>query len=356
MRLRRSTIRTPIGLDIGGRHVKAAQLEKCHGASAWRLCAAACFPRAAIGTAIESLEVRQIAEVLYRRGFLGNGIVVPVPADKLISGVLEVPARTAAVPIEQIARIEMARTHKCAPDSFEMGLWELPATSRANRGGQVMAVACAHVNASGVLDIFENEGLDVTALDVRSCALARAAAPLIAGETGVCAILDLGWESAMLAMLLDGAIVYARSLADAGTKTLHESLHSRLGVDVEVTDYLLLEIGLSSVEVAPAADGPPLPPEAGTILAAYVESLVQELKISLSYVNHTYPESPFSRLLLAGTNANIPGLAAHLSRALALEARVITPAELVECQPRLLDLGSNAALTVAVGLAQFEGE
>jgi hypothetical protein len=44
--------------------------------------------------------------------------------------VLEMPPKSSTAPIEQLARMELARTQKCAPDSFEMGFWELPITGR----------------------------------------------------------------------------------------------------------------------------------------------------------------------------------------------------------------------------------
>lgn len=346
--------RSAIGLDVGGRHAKAVQLERSHATSGWRLAAVAHFPRTRVAPDLSAADVREIAAVLYRRGFSGHRVVVAAPHEKLLSGVLDVPPRAANVPVEQIVRMELARTSRCTPDSFEMGCWDLPAPARAKRSAQVMAVGCGHQEADAFLDIFESAGLEVEALDVRPCAVARAAAPLVPAEKAVSAILDLGWSSAMLVMLFAGAIVYTRTLGDAGVRSLHEALRKKCGLDSEVTDYLLGEPAPGDGD----ASHPPeaLPAEARGVLGSYVESLTHELKISLDYVSHEYSETPLNRLLLTGSSAGMRGLAGQLSAALGLEARVVRAAELSECPPALLESASSPALVAAVGLAQFTGE
>ena len=114
----------------------------------------------------------------------------------------------------------------------------------------------------------------------------------------------------MLVMLHGGTVVYTRALSDGGIHALHLALHERLRLDSDVADYLLDQIGLAD---RPKDDGGiELPVEARTLLAAHVEALVQELNVSFSYVTHEYPEAPLARLLLTGSAASVPGLAAHL--------------------------------------------
>ena len=354
MKLFNKTRRTPIGLDIGGRHVMAVQLEPpCHGGQ-FKVSAAAVVPRAVAGAQLDRGEVRRVADILARRGFVGNQIVVPVPEDKLISGVLECPPRTAQAPIEQIARMELARTSRCAPDSFEMGCWPLPAEPRAGRSSQVMAVGCPHRDADALIEIFVQEGLEVVALDVRASALARATRSLLPQEKPICAVLDLGWSGSMLVILYGGTVVYTRGLSDGGIRVLHQALHERLRLESDVADYLLDEIGLAGK--AKDDDGIELPMEARTLLAAHIETLVQELNVSFSYITHEYPDAPLAQLLLTGSAANVPGLAEHLQAVLGIEARVVTAADVVESAPGLSEMCGSPALVVAAGLAQFREE
>ena len=124
--------RSPIGLDVGARQVKAVQLARAAGTSSgWHVALAASFPRSEAGVPVSPAEAKRIADVLFRKGFSGGEVVLAVPPDKLLREILELPPRGAAVPHEQIARMELSRTHRCAPDSFELGCWDLPAPARS---------------------------------------------------------------------------------------------------------------------------------------------------------------------------------------------------------------------------------
>lgn len=340
---------SPIGLDVGERDVSAVQLD-CRQ----RIAAAANFPRSTAGAPVDGEQVRRIMEVLARRGFKGNRVVLPVPSEKLINSVLEVPAKTAPSAVEPIARMELARANRCPPDSFEMGCWTLPAATRSGRPGQVMAVGCAHRDANTLLETFEAEGLEVVALDVRASALARAARPLLPRDNAVSAVLDVGWEGSMLVMVHGGAVVYGRLLSDGGLKALGEALRTRLSLEQDVTDYLLAEVGMAP---APAdEDAVNVPQEARNLLIAHVDALVQELNISFSYVAHEYPDVSLSRVLLTGTGATMPGLAEHLSNVLGVEVPVASASQLAACRPALLPDCASPALVAALGLAAFREE
>src|SRR4051794_37089099 len=115
MRFRKTTSRSPIGLDLGARRVKAVQLEpSSDSATGWRVAAAATVNRATPGVALTSAEVSRVADTLDRLGFTGNRVAVAAPVDKLISAMLELP-KSGQIPLEQIARVELARTNKIGP-------------------------------------------------------------------------------------------------------------------------------------------------------------------------------------------------------------------------------------------------
>src|SRR3954453_16734348 len=202
--------RTPIGLDLGAKRVKAIQLE--HGPDGPRVAAAAVAPRAgsgAGGSIVTGAEGAGLSHLLYRTGFEGWDVVLAAPAGQLMTGVMELPPRAAdgkhPVPVEQIARMELARSHKIGPDTFEMGCWDLPPCNHPHRNGKgthLMAVGLPHAAAGVLLDAFEPSGLRVRAIDVASCALSRACAATGApydGRAGgeasrqMTAFLDVGW-------------------------------------------------------------------------------------------------------------------------------------------------------------------
>src|SRR5688572_9407291 len=207
--------RSPIGLDIGARRVKAVQLEQSGGSSSgWRVAAVACVNRTAPGKLMAPDEASRLWDTLDRLGFQGSRVVLAAPSDKLITGMLELP-KAGPIPLEQIARVELARTSKVAPESFEMGCWELPVPNRAGKHVHVMAVGYPHAEAAKLLDLVEHAGFDATALDVRSCALARACAGIVSPPPGITALLDLGWASASLVLVYAGMVVYVRGLSES---------------------------------------------------------------------------------------------------------------------------------------------
>ena len=132
----------PIGVDVGSRHVKAVQLAP--RGEGWRVLAAASFPRAAAKQPFDANDAGRLCDVLDRQGFTGRDVVVGLSQDRLLTSMLELPPSAPGVPIEQIARMELARVHQRDASSFEFAQWEVPPPARAPRSMHVMAVACAH--------------------------------------------------------------------------------------------------------------------------------------------------------------------------------------------------------------------
>jgi Tfp pilus assembly PilM family ATPase len=384
--------RGPVGIDVGARAVKAVQLGRDRwGDGRWQVTAAAEVPREDVGQPpapgqsagqqsnpahlLTAAEVRRLIGTLERQGFSGRDVVLAVPNDKVVSSMLELPPRSSNAPLEQIARMEMARAHRYAPDSFEMGCWDLPAAARATRQTPVMAVACPHADAAATMDPFEAEGLNVRGLDVRAVALARACAPALGGDAaGITGIVDLGWTSATLSLMHQGVVIYGRTLGDSGIFKLYHTLASRLGLEIDVIDYLLADSGLDTAEsqgdAAPVVEPGAAPAVAATedlgarrkgkpatdargLISAHFEAAMHELQVSLTYAQHQYPDTPLSRLLVVGGGGCIRGVTEHLRASLGIESRAVAPADLAPCAPAAMVKCASPSLTAALGLAQL---
>ena len=378
---------TPIGIDVGARSIKAVQLGRQRfGDGRWRVTAAAEVRRDEVvqaphaaqaqqsaaqqpkaAHALSGAEVRRLMATLERQGFHGGQVVLAVPNERVYSSMLELPPRSSQAPLEQIARMEVARSHRFAPDSFEMGWWDLPAAARATKQTPVMAVACTHADATAVMDPFEAEGLSVAALDVKAGALARACSPLLAADAAaIIGIVDLGFTGATLSLMHQGVAIYGRTLGDCGIAKLYHTLSTRLGLEVEVIDYILGESGITQPAAAVAADGAvptaaapggrrkaKAATDAAGLIAAHFEAAVHELRVSLTYAQHQYPDTPLSRLLVVGGGGCIRGVTEHLTATLGIDARAVAPLDVAECSPAVAGKCGLPALTAALGLAQF---
>jgi Tfp pilus assembly PilM family ATPase len=387
---RRAHLRTrsAIGIDVGARAVKAVQFGRDRfGSGEWRVAAVAEVPRDEVSQqanvtapvagqpgaqpgraahALTPVEVRRLMGTLERQGFAGHGVVLAVPNERVLSSLLELPPRSSQAPLEQIARMEVARAHRFAPDAFEMGCWDLPAAARATKQTPVMAVACTHADAAMLMDPFEAEGMDVCALDVKAAALARACRPLLNTEAGgIVGIVDLGWSAATLSLMHRGVAIYGRTLGDSGICKLYHTLATRLGLEIEVIDYLLADSGIAGTDAGHAAQGAvasattgirkaKAATDAAGLIAAHFEAAVHELQVSLTYAQHQYPDTPLSRLLVVGGGGCIRGVTEHLRRTLGIEARAAAPADLALCPPAVAEKCASPSLTAALGLAQFD--
>ena len=354
--------RTPIGIDVGTRTLKAVQLQSAGGH--YRLQRATVVPRLSPGEALNEREVNWLESILRRQGFVGVRVVLAAPAEQVFAEVLELPARSSGAPIEQIARMELARNHNRDPGGFEMCSWDVPVAPTHRESSQntlLYAAACDHRAANGVMDLFEQVDLQVEALDLRCCAVFRACRSLLAGKTGIRGVLDMGWNGARLGLFYDDVLIFERTFDGVGLTKIHDAVLKRLNVEEQVADYLVRQAVCPSD--ARPADEDAQPETLGRrdpsdmirkLVDAQIDKITEEMRVSLFYLNHRYSEVEVEQLLLVGGAATMPGLAEALARFASVKIKMATTATLVECNPAGR-WATTTMLTEAIGLAQYMG-
>ena len=352
MGLKPKTRYSPIGLDLGNRWIKAVQL----GGSGRRLAVVASLERvqaAEPDVPITEAEVGRLCEVLRRRGFVGRKVVTAVPAGVALTSILELPPRSSGAPVAQIAETEMAHVHRREPGTIEFAYWDVPQPACTIEGTQVMAAACPHEQADALLGVLEAAGLEVIGLDLEGWAISRACGPILEEEKGVVAAGDIGWGSAKLVLLHQGIVVYEGQVSGGGLQTLSDEIQRDHGFDDPVIDYLLREVGFDP-ELSGEEDDWRLLLKARSHLESHFEKIAEELRLSMSYAQHQYPDAPVKRLLLVGGGAAIPGLGAHLSMGIEAQATPVAPVDVLEAGGLVERDARSASLTLAAGLALFD--
>jgi Tfp pilus assembly PilM family ATPase len=291
---------------------------------------------------------------LNRQGLRGNRIAIAAPEQMLLQTAMEVPAKVSGTPAEQIIRMELARLHNVAPDSFELAHWELAVPNHTRPVTQTLAVGCPHAAANALLDVFENTGFRVAALDVRGAAVARACRPLLLPPPQITVIVDLGWRSTSVLFLCGPALLYERSVAGAPVGDLTAKFTEIFSLGPGAAYQIIGTIGPGPEESTGQYDAESLD-VIRKHMRAHFDRLLDELKVPLSYANHQFPGEGVKRLLLIGGGAGVPGLASYFQAQLGLEVKRAAPSDLVDSPPELATKARNPALTCAVGLAQFEG-
>ncbi|MHC4219421.1 MAG: pilus assembly protein PilM [Planctomycetota bacterium] len=343
--------RTPIGIDADGRFINVVQLARPSGV--WRIEAVASIPRKKHGSELDVGDAHRLAGVLDRQGFRGRDVVLVMPSDRVLASVVELAAGTAETSNVATARQRLASAHKCEPETLEVACWPLPRPARAREGAWTYATGCRTEQANDLIDVFEGAGMHVRAVDVASWAAVRACLPVLAESSPVACLLKLGWRVAHLVTLYGNAVVHERSLSEYGLQNLHELLGDSFGLETEVTDHLLNEMGFRGD--AGNGSGPSGLLEAvQDQIGRYARAIVSEVKRSLAYATQEYGDGPADRLLLHGIGAAIPGLAEQFSSALDMPVTVVSPPDVAECAPSVS--ADSPGLITALGLAQHPGD
>jgi type IV pilus assembly protein PilM len=146
-------------------------------------------------------------------------------------------------------------------------------------------------------------------------------------------------------------VVYERRLTKGGLGALVRALEQELGLGPEATERLLRQGGVWQAGGTGLAAGGEA---AGFAADACFASMVEEMRIPLSYLANQYPEAALERLLLIGGGATLPGLRDYLASGLDVDVQVVRPTDLAAC-PESLDADYGPALALAIGLAQSDG-
>ena len=356
---------TPIGIDLDGRVIRAIQLTR--SSRGWSVLAAGSVPRQRSNVPVGPEDIDALAKMLRKKGFVGNDVVLAVPAEKLISSIIDLPPRSSGAPVEQIARSELARMHECDMRAIEIASWALPQPARAASSTPTMVCACSYADADALMKLFERSGLHVLALDSRSRALARACTPILVDPHTITAIVELGWEQAHAVALHETLVAYDRRLIESGLEGLVETLVAKTTLDRAAAEELIDQVVLDPQNAY--SQGTKRVRKPATRVEKHIDMIADELGTALSYLANQYPDTPVQEVVLTGPCSGIKGLAEYMSARLDLDVRVVTPQHLVEMPAEPPDLADDsqqqvdgprenasridAGATVAMGLAQY---
>ena len=341
-----------IGVDVGRRTIKAAQLLRADGA--YHVSALSALPRPETERDVSEADALALKEIFRRQGFVGRGVVLAAPEDRLMEAALELPAKVADAPVEQIVRMEMSRLHGVAPDSFEMAYWEFRGANGSRPLMQTLAVGCPHAAANDFLDVFEKAGFRVAALDVRIAAATRACGPLLLAAPQITAVVDLGWRCTSVLFVCGTSIIYERSLQAAALGELTSKLMEAFKIPFESAYQILGAVGPIPEELPQTYDRESLD-AIRKHTTTHFDRLLDELEVPLSYANHQFAGEGVRRVLLIGGGAAVPQLAPYFEKRLGVEVRRASPCDLLDTPPALTMKAGNPTLTVALGLAMSGG-
>lgn len=302
-----------IGVDITKRGIHLAQpINPSDPTSPVRTAFA---PRAPDATPDHDAEL--VAGLLDRRDFVSRRVVIAAPGESAISAVLDLPPRSSAAPVDQLAAIELARTHKLDPKTLSIATWQLPIPTRAGEPAKHMAVALPSAAGERLVAAFEAQGLFVESIDARALAMARALTPRPDDEGCIIPILCADWHRATLTAVFQGEVFYERALETARFRALDAAVKSTAIDSPAIIDEML---------AGTRSDGSALEPTLAQLASSltplvisHAAELVDQLRLSLAYVAQLMPQAGLSRIELMGELACVPTLGQSIADALQLE-------------------------------------
>ena len=286
-----------IGLEIDAHEFRAVQLmQSSQGINtvAWAI-----FPRHEGHVSDEmaelptSEELHWGSDILSRRGFIGNAVSITPSHSESSSHILELPPASSGAPIKQLARMEVARSRKCAPDDFELGYWALPAKGRTH---ETLAVAFPRTTIDQTIERFESAGFVPVGMDLMELAIHRGThTPDGEVENEINASLHIGWESSLAVLTLGNTVIYVRRVKN-GVCRIWNLLVDRYQLSPRGASMLL-----NDTEHADQTDA--FPKLQRAVWLGLAGELVQELDVAIAYVSHTFRMAPLGTIRLSGYGA-----------------------------------------------------
>lgn len=340
---------TPIGVDIGQRGIRMAQLTRARGV--YTVTAIARTDYRAPATDLQDQQQR-LRDCWEQGDFRGRNAIFALSAPDIGYYALELPP-VAAAEQASIAHYEVERLVAERAQGVEIRHWPLPA-GRPN-APSALGLAVPRASVERMVNMIQRCPLECLRLDTAETALCRLAGTLIPERGGgVWGALDYSQKHVRLILCVDDVPVLIRVVGPGGgalTSRLAESLHiTEATAEVHKIDHGIAETAKSGAEETGAEIGA----MHFSILRTELQSIAAEIKRSYEYVLSCYPGRKALDLVLTGGGARLRNFDAFLGGALGITVRCASSyLRDTECRLRFAS-GKNIPLETmaqAIGLA-----
>ena len=335
-----------VGVDISSTTVKLLELSVKNGRYWVESYAVMPLPENSV---VEKsiLNPEAVADALERVVNLANPhtthVAIAVPTSMVIHKIIEMDADMSDEEREVQIRMDAEQYIPFPLDEVSLDFEVLPDRLANPNRVNVLLVATRTENVDTRVEVLELAGLVAKVADVESYAMERAFSvfadtlPMGANTVG---ILDIGHTMTTLSVMQKGKIIYTREQVFGG-RQLTQDVQSRYGLSFE-------EAGRAKKERT-------LPDDYDTeVLEPFLDAVVQQAARSLQFFFSSSQFNEIDHILLAGGNANIPGLAKLLQQKLGYRVTIANPFLQMGFSPQI-DIkkieNDASSLMVACGLA-----
>ncbi|WP_104472441.1 pilus assembly protein PilM [Acinetobacter indicus] len=272
------------------------------------------------GSVVEKniLNPEAVGDALERAFNLANtpttAAALAIPTSMVISKTIEMDADMTDDEREVQIRMDAEQYIPFPLDEVSLDFEVLPDRLVNPNRVNVLLVATRLENVESRCEVIELAGLTPKVADVESFAIENAFkvfADTLPMGVNTIGVLDIGHTMTTLSVLKDNKIIYTREQVFGG-KQLTQEIQNRYGLSFE--------------EAGRAKKSRTLPDDYDVeVLEPFLEAVVQQAARSLQFFFSSSQFNEIDHILLAGGNANIPGLAKLLQQKLGYRVTIANP-------------------------------
>jgi type IV pilus assembly protein PilM len=346
-----------IGLDIGTRHVAAAQARK-KGKGA--LVSGLFYQKLDKKEETDETLISMIREIRKSGDFKGRNVVLSVPSKHLSIFPLRFEADGPASVEEAIVR----ESEKHIPFPLGDAILDYPSLSADGEGGKrykALVVAMRRQDVDRYLELAKSAGFQVEAFDCSVSALIRLHHHLFGATRNPVILVHIGRSKSLLVVTTGESVAIQRDI-NWGSSPLIEQFLKNLGEmgDRQNAKAILKRYGLGFEKHGPIradqehdADSFAAKRAIYQVITPYIDELLHEMDKAISYARVEEHHPVFERIYLYGLASFIPSLDTYIEGRLNINTEIVDPIERIGVTERTV-LGrvpEDAPLALALGLA-----
>lgn len=331
-------------LDIGTTAVRVVELKAAGGT--WNLVRYGSAPvDIKVATSESPEDQRRLSDVITnligQSGITARNVAVGIPSGKTFLTVVDLPD----LPGQELTSTIKYQAEQFIPMQIDDVKLDWAVLGKSLRDPSKVEVLLASVSkkfSEARLDMVENLGLNVVAIEPDSLALARALVPSTTRDAHI--IVDFGDFSTDIVITLGDAPRLIRSIP-VGMQTLIRAAMQNLNVDANQAAQFIVKFGLYPDRLE------------GQILKsldATLEQFTGEITKSAKFFQSRYPSIPITSAILSGYTLTIPAFGEYIATKTGMQTVIGNAWGNVQFNPELRDQLAQIApqFAVAVGLAE----
>lgn len=312
-----------IGIDIGSRSVKVAQVER-GPTGALRLRQGVVIARQTpwpdnegVGAPLAPSAAEIVAAINYGDRFTGPSAACTLPMHLYGFHGLHIPPGTLEQRRSMIAS-ELADSWDDRGEACEFDYWETDLRDTRLRQDEpnINVLAVSRRWSRQLAQDAARGHLQLQVLDGPPLAIARAVR-FVAGHRneGPEAAVDWGFTSTTFCVVQNGRALFTRRVRSCGLRLVYEAIGKDLGISLDETQHLLLNFGLPGGE--PGRSPHPVQRAMAQAASEHLARLVDEVQRTLVYFQAQRRALIPQRIWLLGGGATIPGVSEWIAAACA---------------------------------------